>query len=283
LRIIIITGVSGAGKSLAVRTLEDLGYFCVDNLPPSLLPKFLEISRSAGKIEHIALVMDIRGGEFLEDLFPALDMIKNTGLECEILFLDASDNVLIKRFKESRRAHPLAAEGRLLQGIEAERRILDKIKKRADHVLDTTNLTPGQLKEEIKGIFLKGREFKGMVINIISFGFKFGIPLESDLVFDVRFIPNPFYVESMRKYSGKNPLVRDFVLKNPETAMFLEKLEGMLDFLIPNYIKEGKAQLVIGIGCTGGRHRSVVIADEVFRIFKGKQYTIFVDHRDMDK
>jgi UPF0042 nucleotide-binding protein len=283
LRIIIITGVSGAGKSLAVRTLEDLGYFCVDNLPPSLLPKFVEIAQSSRKLELIALVMDIRGGAFLDDLFPALDMIRNAGLEYEILFLDASDAVLIKRYKESRRTHPLAAKGRLQEGIEAERRILERIKKRANHVLDTSNLTPGQLKEEIKRIFLKGREFKGLVINVISFGFKYGVPLESDLVFDVRFMPNPFYIETMRKHSGKNAVVRDYVLKSPETEMFLVKLEDMLDFLIPNYIKEGKTQLVISIGCTGGRHRSVVIADEIYKKFKEKQYTIFVDHRDIDK
>lgn len=283
MRIIIITGVSGAGKSLAVRTLEDLGYFCVDNLPPSLLPKFVEIAQSSRKLELIALVMDIRGGAFLDDLFPALDMIRNAGLEYEILFLDASDAVLIKRYKESRRTHPLAAKGRLQEGIEAERRILERIKKRANHVLDTSNLTPGQLKEEIKRIFLKGREFKGLVINVISFGFKYGVPLESDLVFDVRFMPNPFYIETMRKHSGKNAVVRDYVLKSPETEMFLVKLEDMLDFLIPNYIKEGKTQLVISIGCTGGRHRSVVIADEIYKKFKEKQYTIFVDHRDIDK
>jgi UPF0042 nucleotide-binding protein len=283
LRIIIITGVSGAGKSLAVRTLEDLGYFCVDNLPPSLLPKFVEIAQSSRKLELIALVMDIRGGAFLDDLFPALDLISNAGLDYDILFLDASDTVLIKRYKESRRSHPLAMAGRLQQGIEAERQILERIKKRANHVLDTSNLTPGQLKEEIKRIFLKGREFKGLVINVVSFGFKYGIPLDSDLVFDVRFIPNPFYIETMRKHSGKNAVVRDYVLKSPETGMFLAKLEDMLDFLIPNYIKEGKTQLVISIGCTGGRHRSVVIADEIYRKLKEKQYTIFVDHRDIDK
>ncbi len=284
MRIIIITGVSGAGKSLVARTMEDLGYFCVDNLPPSLLPKFVEMSsRSGSRLNLVAMVIDIRGGEFLKDLFPALDMIKKAALEYEILFLESSDSALIKRFKESRRSHPLAPGGRLLQGIEEERKILSTIRERADHIIDTSNMNPGQLKEEIKGIFVKGRKFKGMVIYIISFGYKYGIPLECDLLFDVRFIPNPFYIESMRDQNGRNPEVKDYVLKSAETKTFLKKTEDLLDFLLPNYTREGKTQLVIGIGCTGGKHRSVAIADETCRLLEKKKHTVIVEHRDIDK
>lgn len=284
MRIIIITGVSGAGKSLVARTMEDLGYFCIDNLPPSLLPKFVEMSsRSGRRLNLVAMVIDIRGGEFLKDLFPALDMIKKAAFEYEILFLESSDSALIKRFKESRRSHPLAPKGRLLQGIEEERKILSTIRERADHIIDTSNMNPGQLKEEIKDIFVKGSKFKGMVIDIISFGFKYGIPLECDLMFDVRFIPNPFYIESMRDQNGRNPEVKDYVLTSTETKAFLRKVEALLDFLIPSYTREGKTQLVVGIGCTGGKHRSVAIADEICRILEKKKQTVIVEHRDIDK
>ncbi len=284
MKILIVTGVSGAGKSLVARTLEDLGYFCVDNLPPSLIPKFAEIALQAGKkMNRTALVVDVRGGEFLKDLFPALNDIKSMGLGYEILFLEASDKVLIKRFKESRRSHPLSPKGSIVGGIEEERLKLDEIKKKADHIIDTSNLSAIQLKEEIKKIFIKGQKFMGMVINIISFGFKYGIPLESDLLFDVRYMPNPFYIEEMSCLSGKDKPVIDFVLKNEETVQFMKMLEEMLSFLIPRYIKEGKVQLVISIGCTGGRHRSVAIADAVKEFLTSKKYTSVVEHRDLDK
>lgn len=284
MRFVIITGLSGAGRSTTIKFLEDLGFYCVDNLPPSLLPKFAEICMQGGqKMDKIALVIDIRGGELFKELIPGLHELREAGQPYEILFLEASDKVLIKRYKESRRMHPLAAEGRLIRGINEERKILHDIKVMASHIIDTSNLTPRQLKEEISNIFVEGKTFEGMIINIVSFGFKYGIPMESDLVFDVRFIPNPYYIESMRELSGKHNMVRDYVLRDPLTGEFIHKLSDMLEFLIPNYIKEGKSQLVIGIGCTGGKHRSVVIADAIYRILVDKGHRAVVDHRDIDK
>jgi RNase adapter protein RapZ len=284
MRFVIVTGLSGAGKSLAIKYLEDLGYFCVDNLPPSLIPKFAEICfQGTSKIERIALVTDIRGGELFNDLIPALTDLKAAGLSYEILFLEASDKVLIKRFKESRRMHPLAHEGRLIRGINEERKILQEIKDRADHIIDTSNLTAKQFKEEIVNIFVEGKAFKGIIINIVSFGFKYGIPIECDLVFDVRFIPNPYYIDSMRRFTGLNPIVNEYVLTAPETVEFLNKLTDMLEFLIPNYTREGKSQLVIGIGCTGGKHRSVAIADTLYQTLSAKGQSVIIDHRDIEK
>lgn len=284
MRFVIITGISGAGKSLAAKYLEDLGYFCVDNMPPALIPKFAEICyENSGKIDKIALVIDIRGRELLNDFFPGLNALKEAGFSYEIIFFEASDEVLIKRYKESRRSHPLSPEGRLIRGIYEERRILKDIKSRANHIIDTTNLTPRQLKEEMTNMFIEGKKFEGIIINIISFGFKYGIPIDCDLVFDVRFIPNPYYINTMKKMTGKNSDVRDYVLGFQETQTFISKLEDMLEFLIPSYIKEGKSQLVIGIGCTGGRHRSVVIADSLFKILTGKQHRVIIDHRDIEK
>lgn len=284
MRFVVITGVSGAGKSQVIKYLEDLGFFCVDNLPPALIPKFAEICyQSGGKMDKIALIIDIRGGELLNDLFPGLTALKEAGFSYEILFLEASDDVLIKRFKETRRAHPLAPEGRIIKGIKEERKILQTIKDKANHIIDTSNLSTRQLKEEIANLFVQGKAFEGMIINIISFGFKYGIPIDCDLVFDVRFIPNPYYIQSMRKLTGKHETVKEFVLNSVETIEFLEKIGDMLEFLIPNYIKEGKSQLVIGIGCTGGKHRSVAIGDEIFKTLKDKQHRVVIDHRDIDK
>jgi len=284
MRFLIITGVSGAGKSLVVKYLEDLGFFCVDNLPPVLIPKFAEIcSQSGGKINKIALVIDIRGGELFNALFPELNALKEQGLSYEILFLEASDKVLIKRFKESRRIHPLAPEGRLMKGINQERELLKEIRRIATYIVDTSILTPRQLKEEISNIFVEGKKFDGMIINIISFGFKYGIPIDCDLVFDVRFIPNPYYIDSMRRLTGKNDAVREYVLGFNETKGFLEKLYDMLEFLIPSYIKEGKSQLVVGIGCTGGRHRSVAISEALFTHLSKKEHRVVIEHRDIDK
>jgi len=284
MRFIVITGISGAGKSLVANYLEDAGFFCIDNLPPLLIPKIAEIcSQSYRKMDKIAVVIDIRGGELLNDLFPALDSLSKDGHTYEILFMEASDNVVIKRYKESRRSHPLDREGSLKKAIVEERKVLEKIKNRADYVIDTSNLTPKQLKEAITGIIVDSEEFGGLIINIISFGFKYGIPIECDLVFDVRFIPNPYYIESMKKHTGKHEDVRDYVLGMPETKIFNEKLYDLLDFLIPNYVKEGKSQLVIGIGCTGGRHRSVVIADELVKNLEEKKHRVVIEHRDIEK
>ncbi len=283
-RFIVITGISGAGKSLVAKYLEDMGFFCVDNMPPSLIPKFAEVCfQSRGKMDKVALVIDIRGGELFNDLFPALETLKEDGFNYEILFLEASDKVLIKRYKESRRAHPLAPEGRLLKGINEERKMLQKVKEKANHIIDTSNLTPRQLREEIARIIEDGKTYKGIIINIISFGFKYGIPIDCDLVFDVRFIPNPYYINSMKKLTGRSETVKNYVLKFEETSKFLDKLTDMLEFLIPNYVKEGKASLVIGIGCTGGRHRSVAIADALGQILTEKKHSVVVEHRDIDK
>lgn len=284
MKFIIITGMSGAGRSTVANYLEDLGFFCVDNLPPALIPKFAEIAtQSESKMDMIALVIDIRGGVLLNDLFPALDYLKEAGFPYEIIFMEASDRALIKRYKETRRNHPLAPEGRLMLGINEERRVLQKIKSRSEHIIDTSNLTPRQLKEEIINIVDHGNTRKGIIINIISFGYKYGIPIESDLVFDVRFIPNPYYIDSMKRLTGKNETVKDYVFKFKETNEFLEKLLDMLDFLIPNYINEGKSQLIVSIGCTGGRHRSVAIAEALYKAFLDKQYRATVEHRDIEK
>lgn len=284
MRFIVITGISGAGKSLVAKQLEDDGFYCIDNLPPLLIPKIAEIcSQSYRKMDKIGLVIDIRGGELLNDLFPALEALREAGHTYEILFMEASDKVVIKRYKESRRSHPLAQEGRLLKGISEERRVLQKIKDRADYVIDTSVLMPRQLKDAILGIIGQDSSFRSLIINIISFGFKYGVPIECDLIFDVRFIPNPYYIESMKKLTGKNESVREYVLGMPETVEFLEKLNAMLDFLIPNYVKEGKSQLVIGIGCTGGRHRSVAIADKLHENLAEKHHRTIVEHRDIEK
>ncbi|EPR12911.1 RNase adapter RapZ [Ruminiclostridium papyrosolvens] len=284
MRFVIVTGMSGAGKSLVTKYLEDIGFFCVDNLPPALIPKFAEISaQSEGKMEKIALVIDIRGGELLHDLFPALAEVKESGFSYEILFLEADDDVLVKRYKESRRQHPLAPEGRLIKGIREERKALQTIKSNANYIIDTSTLVTRQLKQEINGIFLEGKTFKGIVINVVSFGFKYGIPTDCDLVFDVRFIPNPYYIAPMKMQTGKDQMVKEFVLNASETKEFIAKLDNMLDFLIPNYIKEGKSQLDIGIGCTGGRHRSVAIADEIYRRLEEKLHRVVIEHRDIEK
>lgn len=284
MRFIVITGISGAGKSLVAKYLEDLGFFCVDNLPPALIPKFAEIcSQSGGKMDKIALVIDIRGGELFNDLLPALNALKDAGFSYEILFMESSDEVLIKRYKETRRAHPLAPEGRVIKGINEERKVLEAIKEKSNYIIDTSNLTPRQLKEEIAHIVSEEGSFKGVIISIISFGFKYGIPIDSDLVFDVRFIPNPYYMESMRRLTGRSEIVREYVLKWQETNDFINKLTDMLDFLIPNYVKEGKSYLVIGIGCTGGRHRSVVIAEALHKILVDKGHRVVIDHRDINK
>jgi len=282
--LLIITGMSGAGKSLCVKYFKDIGYFCVDNLPPSLIPKFTEvILQSKNPIDKIALIVDIRGGIMFLDLFPALQQLQEIGIAYRILFLDATDAVLVKRFKETRRTHPLSPEGRLAEGIEEERRILQAVKDKADYIIDTSNLTPRQLKEEITRLFVEGKTFKGLIVNIVSFGFKHGIPMDCDLVFDVRFIPNPYYVPELKPKSGLDPDVSDYVLSFPETRKFLNKLNEMITFLIPYYVKEGKTQLIIGIGCTGGRHRSVVIANRLAQMQRDKGSSVVTQHRDIEK
>lgn len=284
MRFIIISGVSGAGKSQTVRCLEDYGFFCVDNLPPALIPKFAEIClKSGGKMEKVALVIDVREGELLNDLLPSLSKLNEAGMTYEMLFLEASDKILIKRFKETRRMHPLSPEGSIIKGIKEERKVLKDIKSKSHHIIDTSNLKTSQLKEQLAKIFLDGKSFKGLIIQIVSFGFKYGLPIDADLVFDVRFIPNPYYVESMKYLTGKDEPVNKYILKFTETSEFITKLDDMIEFLIPYYIREGKSQLVIAIGCTGGRHRSVAISEELYKILHKKQNSVVIDHRDIEK
>lgn len=284
MRFVIVTGLSGAGKSQAIKSLEDLGYFCVDNLPPTLMGKFAEACyQTDGKIDKIALVIDIRGGEFFDDLFENLNYLKENDYKYEILFLDAGDKVLVKRYKESRRKHPLAPEGRILQGIELERKRLAEVKNRATNIIDTSNMSTRQLRDRITRIYADEGQIENLMITVLSFGFKYGMPVDSDLVFDVRFLPNPFYIPELKEFSGNDKQVKDYVLSFKETNKFIEKLSDMLEFLIPNYIKEGKRQLIISIGCTGGRHRSVTIANAIFDKLGAKGHKINKEHRDINE
>lgn len=283
MKFVIITGLSGAGKSLTVKCMEDLGYYCIDNLPPALIPKFGELcEKTKGSIDKIALVMDIRGGLFFDELFSSLEDFKELGYDYEILFLDASDEVLIKRFKETRRSHPLSREGSIGEGIRIERNKLARVKSMAEIILDTSRLNPTQLKEELRHLFLEGGERKHFIISLSSFGFKHGLPLDSDIVMDVRFLPNPFYDDTLKNYTGLEDKVREYVMDNQIAGEFLDKLEDLMLFLIPQYIKEGKHQVVVAIGCTGGKHRSVTIVIELAKRLRDKDYRIIVEHRDVE-
>lgn len=282
-KLVVITGMSGAGKTVAVQSFEDLGYYCVDNLPPALLPKFLELMKDGSNtINKVALVMDLRGREFFDALFGALDQLAESDwLEEHVLFLDAQDKALVSRYKETRRQHPLAPSGLPLAGIEQERQILADLRGRAQYFIDTTNLKPKELREKIIGRYGEEKQ-KIFSINIISFGFKYGMPIDADLVFDVRFLPNPHYVDHLQPLTGLTKDVSDYVLKWKETQKFNEKLLDLLSFMLPQYKKEGKSQLVIAIGCTGGQHRSVTLAEHYEKHFS-KQYITHVSHRDIDK
>ena len=280
-RIWIITGLSGAGKTVAVQSLEDLGFFCVDNLPPALIPKFGELVRqSADRLQRAALVCDTRGGEFFKDLFQALDDLEEYGIPYQIIYLEADDDSLVRRYKASRRRHPSAHRGRLLDGIAHERALLEEVRRRADLVLDTSRLRPTDLKDLLTHHVQAAAQGGGLELHVVSFGFKYGIPIDADLVFDVRFLPNPYYVDELRMRTGCDRDVYDYVMKWPETQQFTAKLFDMLDFLIPEYTREGKAQLVIGIGCTGGRHRSVAVGERL-REHLQKTRAVTVEHRDV--
>lgn len=283
--LVIITGMSGAGKTIAVQSLEDLGFFCVDNLPPVLIPKFAElIDSSKGKIGKVALVIDLRGREFFTALSESLSYIKeHYTIGSEILFLDATDSVLVQRYKESRRRHPLAPDGLPLDGIQLERKLLEDLKGWATQVIDTSSLKPAQLKERIISRFTN-LDQQSISINVTSFGFKYGIPIDADLIYDVRFLPNPHYIEHLRPHTGMEPDVYDYVMKWTETQEFLAKLVDMLQFLMPLYRKEGKSQVVIGIGCTGGKHRSVAIAEYLGKVLGSSETEkVRVSHRDYER
>ena len=281
-RLVIITGMSGAGKTQVMRFMEDLGYFCVDNLPPALIPKFAELcEQSAGRVTKIALVVDIRGGEFFDQLMQVLGEMDQQDILTEVLFLEASDETLIHRYKETRRRHPLAPEGRIREGIRRERDRLEYVRGRATHIIDTSNLTTQQLKERIIELYENANDTVRLHITIVSFGFKYGIPLDADMVFDVRFLPNPFYVEPLRRKSGENQLVQEYISKWPVTHQFLNRLQSFVDFLIPHYVKEGKSQLVIAVGCTGGLHRSVFVSTKIRDLLVSQGYQVSLEHRDI--
>jgi RNase adapter protein RapZ len=282
-QMVIITGMSGAGKTVAIQSFEDLGFFCVDNLPPTLLPKFLELMKESGnKMNKVALVMDLRGREFFDSLFKALDDLAETAwVAPQILFLDADDSTLVRRYKETRRFHPLAQSGLPLEGIKLERDLLEELKGRAQTIYNTSELKPKELREKILEEFSVNKK-STFTVNVMSFGFKHGIPIDADLVFDVRFLPNPFYIEHMRPKTGLDEDVSTYVLKWNETHKFLEKVTDLLAFMLPHYKREGKAQLIIAIGCTGGQHRSVALAEHIARHFE-TDYQTRVTHRDIEK
>ena len=285
MKFVILTGMSGAGKSTALKMMEDIGFYCVDNLPIPLLEKFVELSElQNAELQKVALGIDARSGQALEELREVLDRIEAKGEDFEILFLDSEDSVLVKRYKETRRSHPLAPNERVDKGIALERERLAFLKKRADYILDTSQLLTRELKTEIEKIFLKNQDYKNLFITVLSFGFKYGIPVDSDLVFDVRFLPNPYYVEGLRSKTGNDAEIQEYVLQFKEAHAFLDKLTDMIEFLIPNYIAEGKNQLVISIGCTGGKHRSVTLANELHKRLSGKtEYGLKIEHRDIGK
>lgn len=284
MRIVIVTGMSGAGLSTTLKMLEDMGYYCVDNMPVMLLPKFVELAvgNSEGN-PNVAIGIDIRNGKGLSELEDVFENLLNRRYAYEILFLDASDEVLIKRYKETRRIHPLAKSDRIDKGILQERARLEFLKKQANYIIDTSELLTRELKQELERIFVRDEKYNNLYVTVLSFGFKYGIPNDADLVFDVRFLPNPYYVDELKHLTGNDKPVQDYVMTNETAQVFLDKLADMVQFLLPNYILEGKNQLVIAIGCTGGKHRSVTLANALYRVLLGKDYGVKVEHRDIEK
>lgn len=287
MRFVVVTGMSGSGKSTALRMLEDAGFYCVDNLPVSLIEKFVElIAAPGGEVTKVALGLDVRADQAFAGAQKVLEKLKDNGYAFEILFMEANDRTLLKRYKETRRIHPLSPNGRIEDGIKKEREILNNIRKKSDYVIDSSNLLTRELKEELERIFLQNEEYNNLMVTVLSFGFKYGIPADADLVFDVRFLPNPFYIDELKHQTGNDKAVQDYVMSFPEAHTFIEKLADMVEFLIPNYIKEGKYQLVIGIGCTGGKHRSVTLANKLYERMKchaecKSKYGIKIVHRDV--
>jgi UPF0042 nucleotide-binding protein len=285
MRFVIVTGMSGAGKSTVLKMLEDVGYFCVDNIPIPLLGTFTELAAmSETEYSKVALGVDIRSGKEIEGLQAALERMSANGIYYEILYLEASDMTLVRRYKETRRSHPLARDGRVEDGIAEERSRMAFLKKQADYIMDTSTMLVRDLRAEVEKIFVNSLEYNNIHITILSFGFKYGIPEDSDLVFDVRFLPNPYYIDDLKLKTGQDAPVRDYVLGFDVTGEFLKKLEDMVEFLLPNYVAEGKNQLVISIGCTGGRHRSVTLAESLYQYLEGKSgYGLKLVHRDIAK
>ncbi|MCR5691045.1 MAG: RNase adapter RapZ [Eubacterium sp.] len=285
MRFVIVTGMSGAGKSSAMKILEDDGYFCVDNLPVSLLQTFVTLMEgSSEQLDRVALGLDIRAGSSaIAEAGPAISTMRKEGYPLEILFLEADQKVLVKRYKETRRMHPLGNGGRVDSAIEEEAHLLRDLRKQADYIIDTSNLLIRQLKQDLDRIFVKDEDFCNFYLNFVSFGFKYGIPSDADLVFDVRFLPNPFYVDSLKPLTGNDKDVYDFVMADEKAGIFLNKLRDMLEFLVPNYIAEGKTQLVVAIGCTGGKHRSVTLTNAIYKEFEKSNYASRKEHRDIEK
>lgn len=282
MRFVIVTGMSGGGKSTALKMMEDAGFYCVDNLPVSLIETFMDLIATPGsEITKVVLGLDVRADQSFEQATKIIQELKSKGQNLEVLFMDASEEALIKRYKETRRVHPLAQDGRVEDGVRREKQVLEQIRKNSDYVIDTSNLLTRELKSELHRIFVQNEEYNSLMITLLSFGFKNGIPSDADLVFDVRFLPNPFYLEELKAKTGNDKEVRDYVMSFQESVEFLDKLEDMVQFLIPNYIKEGKNRLVIAIGCTGGQHRSVTLANELYEKMKNKGgYGIKLSHRD---
>lgn len=283
MKLIIITGQSGAGKSRAIQALEDIGYFCIDNMPPQLLLKFAELYRQGENSKGIAIVCDIRSGKMFSLLSESLDELSASGYSYDLLFLEASDETLIKRYKETRRNHPLSGSGRIIDGITKERKMLEGVRVKATQIIDTSMLSGSQLAAAVTSLFSGESKSDRFIINVLSFGFKYGIPLDSDLVFDVRFLPNPFYIPELKMHTGTESCVSDYVMSFPQSREFLTKLCDMVEYLIPHYIEEGKTRLVISIGCTGGHHRSVTIAEALYKkLLSGKHNAVSI-HRDITK
>lgn len=285
MKFVIVTGMSGAGRSTAMKMMEDMGFFCIDNLPVQLLDKLVDLSNSFGSdITKVAVGIDVRNGDAFEQVPKTLEVLEKKDFSYEVLFLDAEDEVLVKRYKETRRNHPLAAGDRIKTGIQLERQKMIYLKEKADYIIDTSQLLTRELKAELEKIFVENKNFKNLFITILSFGFKYGIPSDSDLVMDVRFLPNPYYVEGLRAKTGNDKEIQDYVMQYSEAREFIDKLEDMVKFLIPNYIAEGKNQLVISIGCTGGKHRSVTLANELYnRLDQGRDFGLKIQHRDIGK
>ena len=285
MRFVIVTGMSGAGKSTALKMLEDMGYFCVDNLPIQLIPGFTEMLAAPDtEINQVALGLDIRSGQALDNLEEQLNKVDASDLHYEILFLDAKDDVLVKRYKETRRQHPLGGAGHIDIGIAKEREKIAFLKMRATYILDTSKMLTRELRAELTKIFIEGKDFKNLYITVMSFGFKYGIPQDADLVFDVRFLPNPYYIDTLRAKTGNDTEVQEYVMSNERGRIFLKKLTDLFDFLLPNYILEGKTQLVVVVGCTGGKHRSVTIANALYQhVSQNESYGVRIEHRDIGK
>jgi UPF0042 nucleotide-binding protein len=279
----IVTGMSGAGRSSTADVLEDLGYFVIDNLPPELIPKIAELASTRDEPTEYALVVDVRQGEFVDDLLAALHAVRATGARTRIVFVDASDETLVRRYEASRRPHPLSVGGRVSDGIAAERRQLQQLKGDADLVVDTTNLNVHELRDRLRELFALKGAVDSLQVNVVSFGYKHGLPLDADIVLDCRFLPNPHWVEELRPLDGRDAPVRDYVVEQAETEVFLEELTRLFDALLPAYQREGKAYLTIAIGCTGGRHRSVVVAEELARRLRVDERSVAVHHRDLDR